>query len=230
MGKSLVPYSAFVAEDQVDNEGSATSVHTSSDSSPEVYPVAFQEFQLYFDTIERVTDRRVSLNKFNYSVSVAIVIAIAAVANLAATTAQLRLASIMLILVAAALAILFCMFWVKQIDDAKQLNAAKFRVLSEMASRLEFDSTSGLHAKSFHPFDKEWVYLQDALTDAGQAKRLKVLKGSRAEYFVPRGFSVLFGLIIVVAALMAAVNFDRIVRDSTFEVDPLPTPSISSSR
>lgn len=191
---------------------------------------SFEEFKLYFDSIEKVTDRRLAMNKFNYSVSVAAVVAIAAVANLAATTAALRLVSLILIGVASALAVLFCMYWVKQIDDAKQLNAAKFRVLSEMANRVVFDSAdSQSRARSFHPFDREWLYLKDALTEAGPARRLKVLEGSRAEYFVPRGFSAMFASILLAVILVGAMNFNRIVHDASFEVRPQPEPTSTSS-
>lgn len=42
---------------------------------------AFEEFKLFYESAEKVTDRRLSANRWNYSICTAILIAIAGILN-----------------------------------------------------------------------------------------------------------------------------------------------------
>lgn len=221
-----------VGADDVEAEGSSADRASQTDA-----PVSFEEFKLYYQTTERVTDRRHALNQFYYSISVAIIVAVAAVANLALTQPSVRLVAIVFIMVLCAMAFMFCSHWIAQIADAKQLNNAKFKVLEEMAQRLVFEADGvELSARSHKPFVREWQLLQSraALTDTGTSRATKVLRvlrgaplrmlsGSSTEFFVPRGFQVLFGGILLVTLVVLVGNFGSII-GTVNPVQPTPSP------
>ena len=157
--------------------------------------------------------------------------------NLAIGRDQLHLLATVLVLLLSALAAAFCSFWIAQIKDAKQLNNAKFRVLNDMAPRLIFDSSgSASPSRSFKPFEREWEFLQseDALTQTTSRQgRLIVLRGSSAEYFVPKSFRLVFVGTFLAAAVLLCVNFNAFVDTAhlrqqstvpTSGVSPRPTP------
>ena len=111
------------------------------------------------------------------------------------------------------LASVFCWFWIAQIDDAKQLNNAKFKVLQDMAPKMVFDSSgSASPSRSYQPFAKEWEVLQtsDALSKRSprQGRSMVVLRGSSAEYFVPKSFRLVFACILVAATALLCLNFN----------------------
>lgn len=110
------------------------------DSAPQPQkPLAFDEYRLVYDSAERVTDRRVELNRWNYSINVAILIAVAAIANWSFQNPPLFWFATVAAGVLCLMAIFLCSLWIGQVRDMKLLNNAKFKVLEEMAPRVEFD-------------------------------------------------------------------------------------------
>ena len=103
--------------------------------------LSFEEFKLYYESTEKVTDRRLETNRWNYSICIAILVAIAAIARFSLASVTLVWVGIGAILVLGVMATLFCALWVGQIRDFKKLNNAKFFVLNEMAPRMSSTST-----------------------------------------------------------------------------------------
>jgi len=110
------------------------------------------------------------------------------------------------------MAILFCSLWLGQITDFKYLNNAKFKVLNEMAPRLEFDLAHPNQMTSFRPFEKEWKTLEEvkAAVEIGQRK-IVALKSSNIEYYIPKAFRILFFLVCLAALLALAFNWSSFV-------------------
>jgi hypothetical protein len=161
------------------------------------HPCSFDEFKLYYESTERVTERRLNTNRWNYSISVGILLAVAIIYSWATSNKDYFLVASLAILFLSALAALFALFWLRQVQDWKALNNAKFRVLGDMAKALEFHGPAGpTSAKSFLPFDKEWLILQSKeslrrirILRLGQ---IEALNASGAELFMPRVFIGLF--------------------------------------
>jgi hypothetical protein len=169
---------------------------------------SFEEFKLYYDSTEKVTDRRLDTNRWNYSICIAILVAIAAIARFSLTTVALVWVGLGAIIILSAMATLFCALWVGQIRDFKKLNNAKFAVLNDMAPRIEFDIEHPGIVESYTPFDREWKKLNElnALSDIGRSN-IVALKSSNIEYFIPKAFAVLFVAILVAIVVVVTLNW-----------------------
>lgn len=196
-------------------------------------PVSFEEFRLYHATTERVTDRRLALNRWNYSILVATLLAIGAVLTWSTTRPSHVLVGLCGVVVLSVAAILLCTYWIQQISDFKSLNAAKFRILNEMAPLIVFDGPNGPSAaRSYRPFEREWDDLQEqqavSKVPTGRLRHTLALSSSGAEYFIPRAFRVLFATILVVAVTFGAIShdivFDQISPFSGVDTDGGGTP------
>lgn len=71
---------------------------------------SFEELKLVYESAEKVTDRRISLNKFNYSICTAVFLAIAFIWNWALTNPKYAYAGILIALVLSIIATIFT-FW-----------------------------------------------------------------------------------------------------------------------
>jgi hypothetical protein len=169
---------------------------------------SFDEFKLYYDSTEKVTDRRLDTNRWNYSICIAILVAIAVSAKWSLTNPSLIWIGFVAVAVLSGMAILFCLLWIGQIRDFKKLNNAKFAVLNEMAPKLEFHPDKPGQVVSYRPFDREWKKLSelDALSEIHKSN-IVALKSSNLEYFIPKAFVLLFGSIILV--LISVLIFQR---------------------
>src|SRR2546423_109238 len=94
---------------------------------------SFEEFKLYYESTEKVTDRRIANNQWNYSVCVATIVAIALVWNWSIGNRGFAFLSLTIVTALSALGMLFSSFWIRQIADYKSLNTAKFKVLNDIA-------------------------------------------------------------------------------------------------
>jgi hypothetical protein len=169
---------------------------------------SFDEFKLYYDSTEKVTDRRLDTNRWNYSICIAILVAIATITNWTLTNPVLLWAGVAADVLLSIMAILFCALWIGQIRDFKNLNNAKFNVLNEMAPNVEFDATHPGQIISFCPFDKEWKKLSElqALQEVGRSN-IVALKSSNIEYFIPKAFAALFFAVLVTLASIIASHW-----------------------
>jgi hypothetical protein len=178
--------------------------------SPTSAPVSFEEFRLYYESAERVTERRLSLNRWNYSVSTAIILAIGVILSFSTSHETFRFVAAVGTLFLSGMAFLFCSYWIKQIDDFKALNTAKFRVLEKMAANMIFEGSDGMSpARSFEPFKKEWDHLEAARAlqaVPGRLERVLALRSTRQEYFLPMAFRALFVIIFLMTVTFAAIS------------------------
>ena len=173
--------------------------------------VAFDEFKLFYDSTEKVTDRRNAANRWNYSICIAILGAIAAVISWSLGKPAFLVTGIIIVVLLAGMAALYCTLWVGQIRDLKELNNAKFTVLNEMASFVSFGDGNNEKLVSYRPFEKEWDELIKAKV-AQEVKNINIiaLKSSNIEYLIPKAFRVLFVLIIFVVPLEGWRNYEAI--------------------
>ena len=176
--------------------------------SPDGRKLSFDEFKLYYESTEKVTDRRLETNRWNYSICIATLIAIAVLAKWSLTTISLLWIGFAAVAILSTMAVLFCALWVGQIRDFKKLNNAKFAVLNAMAPDLEFDPEKPGTVVSYCPFEKEWAKLTElnALDEVGKAN-IVALKSSNIEYFIPKAFGVLFTGIFIALVIVTLSNW-----------------------
>ena len=86
---------------------------------------SFEEFKLYYDSTEKVTDRRLDTNRWNYSICIAILVAIAVLTRWSLTTESLIWVGFAAVTVLSTMAILFCFLWIGQIRDFKKLKIGR---------------------------------------------------------------------------------------------------------
>jgi len=178
--------------------------------------VAFDEFKLFYDSAEKVTDRRHSANRWNYSICIAILGAIAAIISWSLGKPNFLITGIVSVVLLAGMAALYCSLWIGQIRDLKELNNAKFSVLNEMANFVSFGDGNNESLISYKPFEKEW----DALTKAKIAEEVKsieivALKSSNIEYLIPKAFRILFVLIMLAVPLEGWRTYEAISKSAT---------------
>jgi hypothetical protein len=180
--------------------------------TPTAEKLSFEEFKLYYESAEKVTERRLSANTWNHSLCVAIVVAIAVTINWTVSHRPFFYVGLVGVIVICAMATLFCSLWMGQVDDFKLLNNAKFKVLNQMAPNIEFDPTRPGQAKSFCPFEKEWQVLQEVKAAVAISQhKIVALKSSNIEYFIPKAFRVVFLTIIVASVLAIGFNWPAFV-------------------
>ncbi len=174
--------------------------------------VSFDEFKLFYESTEKVTDRRLSANTWNYSICIAIVVAIASIITWSAKNAPFFYVGLLPIFVLSIMAILFCSLWTRQIADFKYLNNAKFKVLNDMAPHIEFDVSHPNQLTSFCPFEKEWQKMEEvkAAVEVGQHKII-ALKSSSIELFIPKAFKLLFSFINVSILIVIIFNWNSFI-------------------
>ena len=170
--------------------------------------LSFEEFKLYYEATEKVTDRRIETNRWNYSICIAILVAIAVLTKWSLTSAHLLWLGLVAVVMLCTMAVLFCMLWIGQIRDFKKLNNAKFIVLNAMAPDVEFDPDNPGKVVSYCPFEKEWNKLSEmnALDEVGRSN-IVALKSSNIEYFIPKAFAVLFAAIFVALVAVTVSNW-----------------------
>jgi hypothetical protein len=195
-------------------------------------PASFEEFRLYYESTERVTDRRLATNRWNHSVCVAILLAIAVTVKSASDSSSFVFVGVCAVVLLAVMAALFCTYWLGQISDWKALNEAKFAVLNRMAPRIAFYvADQKTDARSFDPFAREWEALkrtEGALQNVRTKKRktLLALRSSGAELFMPRAWRALFIAIAVATVATAVANWSTV----TDQLSPFAPAKSESQR
>lgn len=181
--------------------------------------IHFDEFKLFYDSTEKVTDRRLSANKWNYTICTAILFAIGVITNWAVSSPKFLLPSILIILILSFMAVMYCTFWIAQIRDFKQLNNAKFNVLNKMAPYVSFGEMSDDSRVSYRPFEKEWDALQEAEAIQKSANsNLITLKSSNMEYLIPKSFRFLYIFIMVIVLFLSVYNSEKIFSWDDYKV------------
>jgi hypothetical protein len=188
-------------------------------------PYSGEEYRMYFESTEKVVDRRLALNSWNYGICIAIIVACGVIANLALSQASFRLVLIAVIFLLCLMGVMLCRLWIKQIKDYKSLNDAKFGVLNKMAPEVHFADGG----RSFEPFKKEWKALDGMEATVRQAGLTdKVLKASNAEMMIPKAFGGLFIGLMILLAVASAVNFKSLITDPLrLPAEKAPTPNVA---
>jgi len=160
--------------------------------------ISFDEFKLYYESTEKVTDRRLETNRWNYSACAAILVGIAAMVKWGVISTDLRWVGVMGVVLLCMMAILFCQLWLAQVRDFKRLNDAKFEVLRQMARLLDLDASNPGRVRSYRPFEREWDRLkQEGAVDNVRKLNIVALKSSHMEQFIPRAFQLVFVAVLV---------------------------------
>jgi|SRR5208282_1787371 len=182
---------------------------------------AFEEFKLYYESTEKVTDRRLAANSWNYSICTAIVVAIAALINWSLSKPTFIIVCVLSVILISGMASLFCSLWIKQIQDFKALNNAKFNVLNLMSPKVAFGDSDSDQRISYCPFEKEWQALEKtkALQEIS-SQQIIALKSSNMELLIPKAFRILFIGMIVVMLLIAALNWQHLFNSSALTIQP----------
>jgi hypothetical protein len=186
-----------------------------SKEGPNGQMYSFDEYKMYYESTEKVTDRRLATNTWNYGLCVALMVAIAGLASWASSRIDLRLIMLLAILVLSGVGSLLCALWTGQIRDFKDLNGAKFAILNEMAPRLQFGTDSTLVSAT--PFARDWDALKTReATREVSTMQIVALRSSNAEFLVPTAFRWLFILIMVTAIVIVVINW-AILTSSIFD-------------
>lgn len=167
---------------------------------------SFQEFRLMYESAERVTDRRLGMNRTNYTICLGVVIGIGLTTDWAVNHSEYFYWGMAAIMALTALGILFCIGWINQIRDFKNLNSAKFQVMAEMTAHMRFETEYGELPVSSRPFDREWEILQNTQNALTQHGPSKALSSTTVEYLLPRGLILVYGFCFVVAAILVLQN------------------------
>jgi hypothetical protein len=173
------------------------------------YP--FEELKLMYDSAEKVTDRRIDLNKFNYSICTAVFLAIAFLWNWSLSNAKFTFAGIFVVMVFSGMAVVFTFYWIRQIKDYKQLNHAKFLVINAMAKNVYFKGEDKKVIESFEPFQKEWGYLKNMEALEGNSLDVgsETMKASNLEFFIPKAFRIIFCLLFLLSFSSIVFNLSK---------------------
>jgi hypothetical protein len=163
--------------------------------------IHFDEFKMMLDTAEKVTDRRLELNKSNASLCLFVVAGIGTVLGWSHDKRDILPFALVAVTMISILAAAFCVWWWRQVETYKVLNTAKFRVLQEMAPGIVFKEGSGHDVKSFKPFDREWEIMQE-LKALQHFKGHLALGSSWSELTIPKAFLAIFVIVIVLSAVL----------------------------
>lgn len=179
---------------------------------------SFEEFKLIYESTEKVTDRRLTNNKLNYTICIATVVAIGVIWKWVIENSNYFFSGLLLVTILTSLAIFFCSLWIRQILDFKNLNSAKFEVMNEMAENLFFtDAENDIMVVSFKPFEKEWQKLSkiNALQEVSKSN-LIALKSSNTEFFIPKAFRIIFIIMFLVSIITIVINPSQVLEGLNF--------------
>ena len=169
---------------------------------------SFDEYKMMYESAEKVTDRRLTNNKMNYTMSVAILVSVGLIWNWSTENEKYFFCGLLLVFLLTGLAVLFCSLWIGQVKDFKKLNSAKFDIINKMAEKLHFDCSDLLiEIKSYKPFAKEWEKLIeiDALQEKHKSN-LVALKSSNIEFFIPKAFRIIYIIIMSLSLVTIIIN------------------------
>ncbi|TLU81626.1 MAG: hypothetical protein FDX21_11155 [Chlorobium sp.] len=185
--------------------------------------VSFDEFKLFYESAEKVTDRRNDANTWNYSICTAIMGAIAAIISWSVSKPEFLITGLFTAIILSGMAALYSTLWIGQIRDLKELNNAKFKVINEMAGHVSFGDGKNENIVSYKPFEREWEALKSAQI-AEEAKNINIiaLKSTNIEYLIPKAFRVLFLIIMIAVPIETWRNYDLIKKNPVQQAQTTP--------
>jgi len=199
------------------------------DEQPDADPqkLSFDEYKMYYETTEKVTERRIATNRWDYSVCIAIIVGIAVLVAWCSSRPTFFIFATVSVVLFSVCGFLFCRYWLSEITAAKLLNVAKFTVLNDMVKAVDFD---GEGVTSYEPFAKEWelVVANEGARPAGGLGGRLALSSSDAELFTPRVFSLVFAIIGVGAVISAIVAASVPGSRPYFPLSPEGPPAVQT--
>lgn len=140
-----------------------------------------EQYSLYVEMADRISQRRSKANTFFLSVNTLLVTAIGVLSKL---ESDFEILNSWWALTTSLAGILFCWTWLSIINSYRQLNTGKFKVINTIEQKLPLAM-----------YKAEWSYLKPK----GGASRYKQL--TVVEVLVPK----IFGLVYLVLMIMAAI-------------------------
>ena len=132
--------------------------------------IILEQYKLYVNTAERVTDRRQSANNFFLTIN-SILLSFSGYLSATKIRGWYFLVAITGVVIA--------FFWLKIIDSYKQLNSGKFKIIHQMEEKLPIKL-----------FKDEWKHL-------GRGKTKEYVKLTVVERGVPITFMIMYLVIII---------------------------------
>ena len=129
-----------------------------------------EQYKLYVEMMDRITERRNQMNSFYISVLSGLLVIISLATNENITQFQNNEFQLAALIAIGILGILLCITWRINIQSYKQLNSGKFRVISELEELLPFPC-----------YNREWEFIkndrryQAYLTQTNVEKLLPIL-------------------------------------------------------
>jgi hypothetical protein len=169
---------------------------------------------MYYESTEKVTDRRLGMNGRNRSFYTTLVVAIAVAFNWAVANPQYLYVALAATALISLVAIVFSVYWSAQVQDLKRLNAAKFQTLAQMAPHVVMDSPHHPQMILFDTFTREWELLEKS---GGLKQRtrigVKALKASGAEMFEIYAVRTIFLLFSAISVIVLVVNWSQVLHN-----------------
>ena len=142
------------------------------------YDLLIEEYKLYVETVDRVSNRRNQTNQFYISILTGLLTVIAFIFS----SSFFEKNRGYLLLIASLMGLMFCFVWAVNIYSYRQLNKGKFKVIQDIEELLPF-----------RPFQSEWNYLGKGLNPK------KYLQATKIEQFVPIIISVLYVIMLLIS-------------------------------
>lgn len=152
---------------------------------------SFEEYRIMYESTELVSERKITFTRSNSSLCIAIIAGLAVAGGWIYDKGDVVRAGAIGLAVVCLLASIFCVYWIFQLLAFKDLNAAKFKVLEEMAENLAFPDYTLSDVRSKNPFAREYEILKGAEKLYYVGGR-EVLKAHFTEMVVPISFLAFF--------------------------------------
>ena len=130
-------------------------------ANPQDQAALVEQYKLYVEMADRVSNRRIEINKFYISLLSGLLVLL----SLISIPAELQNGVLVAI---SLLSISLCLLWIVNIRSYKELNALKFKVIEEMEQSLPFRC-----------YTREWEILK------GEANQRSYFRLTRIEQYVP---------------------------------------------
>ncbi len=167
---------------------------------------SFEEFRMMYDSTELISDRKIAFNRNNASLCLLVIAGQGIAASWCYQKQGLEVIGPLVTFTIAVLAINFCIYWNGQLWSFKELNAAKFQVIEEMAERVVFPDYRERSVRSMSPFMREYQILTERNKLVENRRGLLLPRSNRAETTVPKSFLAFFAWSAFLSVLWLLIN------------------------
>lgn len=143
-----------------------------------------EQYKIYIEMMDRTTSRRNQMNSFYISLLSGILALITISTNKDVALFQNTKFQSITLLAVAILGIILCLTWYNNIQSYKQLNSAKFKIISEIEKQLPFSL-----------YDREWDLLKNDTKYQGYLTQTNVEKTVPLILIIPYIGLLLYSLV-----------------------------------